>query len=207
MTAAAAPPYNPRPMNKESSQDPTPALLNAARHCYIQLGIDKTGMAEVAKTAGVARSTLYRYFPGKDELLVAVISNEVSATNVAMQKKLARYTRPEDIIVEGIILALKEIPKRPLLKAVFAADDAGRSRRAVWRSKRITLLGAEIMSGALRPALEQHLLQTDVAAEVLVEWVHRILLSFLTLPSNCIEGDKQMRATLHALLIPVILKR
>ena len=42
--------------------------------------------------------------------------------------------------------------------------------------------------------------------EVLIEWVYRILLSFLTLPSNWVKGRSQLRATLHALLIPVLLK-
>ena len=41
---------------------------------------------------------------------------------------------------------------------------------------------------------------------MLVEWVYRVLLSFLTLPSNWIKSDQQLRATLHALLVPVLLR-
>jgi hypothetical protein len=39
-----------------------------------------------------------------------------------------------------------------------------------------------------------------------VEWVYRLLLSFLTLPSNWVKSDAQLRTTLHALLVPVLLK-
>jgi hypothetical protein len=40
----------------------------------------------------------------------------------------------------------------------------------------------------------------------MVEWVYRVLLSFLTLPSNWIEDEQQLRLTLHALLVPVLLR-
>ena len=49
-------------------------------------------------------------------------------------------------------------------------------------------------------------LQDSVRPEILVEWVYRLLLSFLTLPSNWIQSDAQLRTTLHALLVPVLLK-
>jgi AcrR family transcriptional regulator len=183
------------PLNVPS--DPTLAILAATRQCYLAQGIEKTGMAEVAKLAGVARSTLYRYYPKKDDLLVAVISLEVDATNALIHKKLARFSKPEDIIVEGIIFALKEVPQRPLLEAVFGSHRERNSLHTIWN----------LMGGALQSALEPPVLQTTVAPEIIAEWVHRIFLSFLSLPSAFIKNDRQLRSTLHALLIPVILQR
>jgi hypothetical protein len=40
----------------------------------------------------------------------------------------------------------------------------------------------------------------------MIEWVYRVLLSFLTLPSNWIKDEQQLRLTLHALLVPVLLR-
>ncbi len=48
--------------------------------------------------------------------------------------------------------------------------------------------------------------QAAEKGEILVEWVYRLLLSFLTLPSNWIGSDDELRATLRALLVPVLLK-
>ena len=62
------------------------------------------------------------------------------------------------------------------------------------------------MANVVRPALDAKLLRTEVAPEVLVEWVYRVLLSFLTLPSNAIGNDAQLRTTLHTLLVPVLLR-
>lgn len=192
-------------MNKPESA-PVADILAAARSCYLADGISKTGMRDVASAAGVARSTLYRYFPSRDDLLVATIKQEMLDANGAIQKKLSLEQQPADIIVEGILLALKEIPRRPLLQAVFASDEDARARRVVWNSDVIVRFGEELMEGVVKPALEAGILQDKVRPEMMIEWVYRILLSFLTLPSNWVKSDKEVRATLHALLVPVLLR-
>ena len=79
-------------------------------------------MKEVAASAGVARSTVYRYFPGRDELLVATIKGEMVDLNERIRKKMSNYQAPADLVVEGLIVAIKEVPRRPLLRAVFASE-------------------------------------------------------------------------------------
>ena len=186
--------------------DPRAQILDAARRCYIDAGIAATGMREVAERADVARSTVYRYFPGRDDLLVATIKAEMELVNDLIREKLARYDNAADMVVEGLILAMAEIPRRPLLAAVFASEEGSRARRVVWSSDVIVRFGEELMDHVITPASEGGLLQDAVRPEVLVEWVYRLLLSFLTLPSNAVHSEDEMRTTLHALLVPVLLK-
>lgn len=190
----------------DTATDPVETILAAARRCYLARGISATGMQEVADAAGVARSTVYRYFPGRDDLLVATIKGEMEKLNARIRKKLAQFPDPGDQVVEGMIVAIKEIPRRPLLRAVFASEEDSRARQAVWSSDVIVQFGEELMAHVIRPAQQAGLLQDAVRPEVLVEWVYRLLLSFLTLPSNWIRSDAQLRATLRALLVPVLLK-
>jgi AcrR family transcriptional regulator len=186
--------------------DPVDIILAAAKRCYLADGISATGMKDVAASAGMARSTLYRYFPGRDELLVATIKGEMVDLNERIRKKMAKYHEPADLVVEGLIVAIKEVPRRPLLRAVFASDQDSRARRVVWSSDVIVSFGEELMDHVISPAREAGILQDSVRPEILVEWVYRLLLSFLTLPSNWVKSDAQLRATLHALLVPVLLK-
>ncbi|MFT4520080.1 MAG: AcrR family transcriptional regulator [Halioglobus sp.] len=186
--------------------DPVITILTAARQCYLDNGIDATGMKEVAANAGIARSTLYRYFKSRDDLLVAVVRIEMVELNTRIRIRLAKYPNPKDQLVEGFILAIKEIPRSPLLRTVFASDEDSRARRVIWSSDAIVSFGEELMDHVIRPAQAAGLLQGAVRPEILVEWVYRLLLSFLTLPSNWVKSDKQLRATLHVLLVPVLLQ-
>jgi TetR/AcrR family transcriptional regulator len=190
----------------DNKSNPRSIILAAAKRCYLADGIAATGMKEVAASADMARSTLYRYFPGRDELLVAAIKDEMTDLNGRIRKKMAKYQTPADLVVEGLILAIKEIPRRPLLRTVFASEEDSRARRVVWSSDVIVSFGEELMDHVIRPAQGAGILQDTVRPEVLVEWVYRLLLSFLTLPSNWVKTDAQLRATLHALLVPVLLK-
>lgn len=187
--------------------DPRSEILRAAKQCFLDRGISATGMREVAIAAGVARSTLYRYFPSRDDVLVATIKVEMETANTRISEQLMQYDQPCDFIVEGLLIALDYIPSQPLLKAVFVSDEDAAARRIIWRSNIIVSFGEELMATVVGPAMEAQLLQPHVSADVMVEWVYRVLLSFLTLPSNSIGDETQLRAALHALLVPVLLRK
>lgn len=188
-----------------SDTNPVQRILAAAKHCYLRNGLNETGMREIADEAGIARSTLYRYFPTRNDVLIATIKEDMLDANDLIHKKVDHLNDPADLIVEGLLLALKEIPKRPLLNAIFVSDEDAKQRRVVWGSGSFIGFGEELMAYVVQPAIESGLLQDKVKPEILIEWVYRILLSFLTLPSNAIKDEKTLRTTLHALLIPVLL--
>src|SRR5947209_19530518 len=48
-------------------------LLDAAGHCIVRRGNAQIRMAEVADEAGVSRSTLYRYFRNRDDVLLHLL--------------------------------------------------------------------------------------------------------------------------------------
>jgi AcrR family transcriptional regulator len=49
-------------------------ILSAARQRFETFGYRRTGIAEIAREAGVAAGTLYRYFANKEELFLAVMA-------------------------------------------------------------------------------------------------------------------------------------
>jgi len=192
--------------SKPRHDDPVETILTAARQCYLKDGINNTGMKEVSEAAQVARSTLYRYFPSRDDVLVAVVKREMETVNQVISKKLQRYQEPADMVVEGLILALEEIPRRPILNAVFASGEDSRAREVVWSSNVIVQFGEQLLEHVIQPALDLGLLQDKVAPEAMIEWVYRCLISLLTLPSNWTQSEQDLRAMLHALLVPVLLR-
>lgn len=185
--------------------DPASHLLTAARRCYLQQGISGTGMQDVADTAGVARSTLYRYFPSRDALLIATVCQEMARFNEKIRKRLQPYQTAEDLLVEGLLLTLTLLPRNALLRAVFVSEEEARARRVIWNADVIVRFGEELMADVILPAQDAGILRDEVRAELMIEWVYRILLSLLTLPSNWARDERELRATLRALLVPVLL--
>lgn len=59
-------------MTAESS-DARNKILSTASELFYQKGIQHVGINEVISTSGVAKRTLYRWFPSKDDLIEAVM--------------------------------------------------------------------------------------------------------------------------------------
>lgn len=49
-------------------------LLDAARELFLRQGLRATRMEAIARAAGVAKPTLYAYFPDKDALFLAIVA-------------------------------------------------------------------------------------------------------------------------------------
>ena len=54
------------------------ALLGATAECVARYGIRKTTMVDVASKSGVAKATLYNHFRTKDDVLAAVVEQQVA---------------------------------------------------------------------------------------------------------------------------------
>ena len=57
----------------------TDDILDAARVVFEEYGARRANVDDVARKAGISRSTLYRRFPNKESLLAAVIDRETNA--------------------------------------------------------------------------------------------------------------------------------
>lgn len=53
----------------------TEDILHAAIRLFAQRGAERTTMAEIAAEAGISAGAIYRYFPGKEDLLGAVFEH------------------------------------------------------------------------------------------------------------------------------------
>src|ERR1044072_5135438 len=70
-------------------------LLDAAMECVLAVGVRRTTLSDVARTAGVSRMTLYRRFPDVRGMLSALITREfgkilADANSIAAPEPTAR---------------------------------------------------------------------------------------------------------------------
>src|ERR1700749_4740771 len=76
--------------------------------------IDERGaefsIADVARTLGVTRQTVYRYFPSTDALLVAAAVHAASGFLDRLAAHLQGITDPAEAIAEAVATALEWLP-------------------------------------------------------------------------------------------------
>ncbi|WP_086752842.1 TetR/AcrR family transcriptional regulator, partial [Streptomyces griseiscabiei] len=120
------------------------AILAATREALVDLGWSKLTLGDVATRAGVAKTTLYRRWAGKNELVVDAVAELFDELRLPDRGSLAAD-------IEGVVLQFAAILARPEAKSGLMAviaestrDDALRERiRAsiVDRQKRLVLEG------------------------------------------------------------------
>ena len=52
-------------------------ILEAAQQCFIDRGFHAAGMAAIAESAGMSQGLIYRYFKGKNAIIVAIIERQL----------------------------------------------------------------------------------------------------------------------------------
>jgi AcrR family transcriptional regulator len=74
------------PVKMRGLKDYRKILLNAAARLFAQEGFHAVGIDRILAEAGVAKMTLYNYFPSKTELTIAVLEErrELSANSLAL---------------------------------------------------------------------------------------------------------------------------
>jgi TetR/AcrR family transcriptional regulator, transcriptional repressor of aconitase len=65
-------------------------ILDAAATCFAHAGFASTAMPDIASAAEVSVGSLYRYFPNKEDLFLAVVADRVAVYNDAVFSELAR---------------------------------------------------------------------------------------------------------------------
>src|SRR5438309_8991502 len=102
------------------------ALLDAAYDAAVSGDWARTRMADVARSAGVSRQTLYNEFGSKDALAQAMAMREVEQF-IAGTEAALEESSPDDPIQAvraSALYTLKQAADNPLLKAALIDDDS-----------------------------------------------------------------------------------
>ncbi|MEV6513512.1 TetR/AcrR family transcriptional regulator [Streptomyces sp. NPDC051642] len=118
----------PRAAGRPRSTTADTAILAATREALVELGWSKLTLGDVATRAGVAKTTLYRRWAGKNELVVDAVAELFDELHLPDRGSLAAD-------IEGVVLQFAAILARPEAKSGLMAvvaesihDDALRDR-------------------------------------------------------------------------------
>ena len=95
-------------------------LLDATGTCIVRRGNAQIRMAEVADEAGVARSTVYRYFRTRDDLVLGLLLSRVDAALETVVRSLRNPDDAATCLPEIILKPIGLVEGNPLNEALFS---------------------------------------------------------------------------------------
>lgn len=103
-------------------------ILDAARALFAQKGFEAARMDEVAAAVGVTKPAVYRYFPGKDRLIEALLEEDLAVPSRALFAWMDAYDGPISDLIEGFSRRMSTIQGHGLARGylLLALDEAGR---------------------------------------------------------------------------------
>lgn len=178
-------------------------LLRAAEACYARYGPRRTKMTDIAREAGVHRTTVYSYFPSREAVLAACFVRGVAEVVAAANPCFETDEPFQERLVKALLVGLAAARSSPAMTMLIDQDELAQTQRAaeaseIWRNDIQAHFAQRFAAAAASGEV-----RTDVHPNTLAHWVTRICFSLIAEPGHPEYGGDEglIRAFLPAALI------
>lgn len=180
-------------------------ILDGALSAFVEFGVRRSTMAEIARRAGLGVATVYRRFPHKDELVEAVLLREVRRLIDLVDERVQQAHGVSDQVVEGFVAFAVRVGEHPLLRRLLDSEPEvvlpaftvdGAQLLAIARGYLADNIRRLQHEGELAP------FEPEPVAEILARLMHSLVLT----PDGCIPNgnDEATRAFARDHIVPLL---
>lgn len=142
------------------------ALLDAAAAVFLDAGVEAP-VRDIAAKAGVGMGTIYRHFPTRADLIVAVYRHQVEACAEAGATLLVDSASPYSALIHWTDLFVDFLVTKHGLAAALRSDDSGFDALHAYFLDRLVPVCAELLAAAaaadeIQPDLDAYQLMRGV---------------------------------------------
>lgn len=191
----------------DEAADPTAErLLDAAFELFCRLGVQRTPMEKVAKSAGVTRVTLYRKFATKDALVDQVVLREFRRYFDRFRAEIPRADTVADRVVVGFVGSLRAIAGNPLIGEISDAEPSMLIESMIGGDGMLLATVQHFVAAQLRREQLAGNISDELDVDLVAEMMVRISASFLTVPSRVVDitDDAQLATVARQFLVPML---
>ncbi|HYF45687.1 MAG TPA: TetR family transcriptional regulator [Acidimicrobiales bacterium] len=124
-------------------------VIDAALQLGSAGGYEAVQMRDVARTAGVALGTIYRYFTSKDHLLAAAMVDWTGDLERRIAQRPPRHGRGADAVVEVIRKATRPMERDPRLAAAMVQAASANEPSVTACSEQTTEIVERMLTAAM----------------------------------------------------------
>jgi AcrR family transcriptional regulator len=173
--------------------------VQAMLACVARHGLAKTTFDDVAREAGCARATLYRYFGGKRQLVRLTVTRESARIAAGIRDAAGAEPTLEDAVVAIVVRAAQELREHDALQFLFAFEPELVLPHVTFDAGNRFLVAA---GSAVAPALTRFL--PAERAERAAEWLARVVLTHAVSPTSPIDltDESEARSLVLEFVLP-----
>ncbi|WP_330232205.1 TetR/AcrR family transcriptional regulator [Nocardia sp. NBC_00508] len=180
-------------------------LLESALSAFLDFGIKRTSMGEIARRAGISPATLYRRYESKNDLVEAVSVREAQRFVAAIDRRVQTVSGTDDQLVEIFVAFITAIAGNELLRRLLRTEPDLILPRLTTDAGPILAVGRAYLAEKLRElrnAGGTHAFDADLVAEIMA----RLALSLALTPDGLIPVTDQDAAREFArrTLLPMV---
>ena len=178
-------------------------ILDAARSCVLDFGMQRTTLAEIARRAGVSRPTVYRRWPDTRAVVADLLTREIRA----VLPEIETTGSARDLLLAALVDVVAEIRDHPLfvkirstdqeLLTTYIVDRIGASQKSI-----LELMTAVVTAGQQDGSIRHG--NADEIASMLLLMAQSVVFSAPTLQER-LSADaavQQLRIAVSAYLTP-----
>ncbi|MFI5716379.1 TetR/AcrR family transcriptional regulator [Nocardia sp. NPDC051750] len=180
-------------------------VLDSALSAFLDFGIKRTSMGEIARRAGISPATLYRRFESKNDLVEAVTIREAQRFVVKIDNRVRTVAGSEDQLVEIFVAFISAIAGNPLLLRLLRTEPDLVLPRLTTEAGPILAVGRTYLAAKLRE-LSDSGDNADFDPDLIAEIMARLAQSLALTPDGLIpiEDEAAGREFARRTLLPMV---
>jgi AcrR family transcriptional regulator len=177
-------------------------ILDAAADLMRDYGLKRWSMEDVAERADIGRTSVYRAFGPRDDLVHAVLARELRATIAGITSAAAASQSVEDGVIEGALVGLAAL-RSSLVEHLLRSDPSTVLPFLTTNAGPLVALTRQLLAD--QAAAAGAIIEPEQAAE-LAEIAARLGLSFILTRDTVfpVDDEDALRDALRRLLRPVL---
>ncbi|MCP5029702.1 MAG: TetR/AcrR family transcriptional regulator [Actinomycetia bacterium] len=194
--------YADQPTTRESAVPHR--ILDAAEECLRRFGAADTTMEDIAEAAGMSRATLYRYFDGREGVLLGVAGRDVDRYLARLGARLDGLAGAEDALLEFSTRVIHAASRDDTLALLFGHHDPGRSGPPAGAFDMLFARTVSFLSPYLEAWQQAGSVRSELDPRDAAEWTLRVVTSLIMIPGLARRQGEELEDYLRLFLLPAL---